>query len=283
MNITGNSSATVKTAIDSSGKTFIRKSCRGESSSRLLIQALKQKSFLSTEIIRTPEIFNISKSDDECYIDMEHITGLDFVTFTSKSSINEFSEVISSIISFLNKEIESSDFVAFPRETWIKKVEDLKLSYARIGIREDFVNKVEHFLMENIPDKVLVGPCHGDLTFSNILVENERELVFFDFLNPPIESPYEDVSKILQDVEFYWTLLKFSGSCDRTRVKIMWKSAKVMILDSLRESLDMKTLRLFQVMTLARVIPYTADRSVVEYLISCIEGKILEVNTSMWW
>ena len=54
--------------------------------------------------------------------------------------------------------------------------------------------------------RMLLGPCHGDLTFGNMLWDGEGFLWVFDFLDTFLEAPIMDLVKLRQDTLGRWTL-----------------------------------------------------------------------------
>jgi len=52
--------------------------------------------------------------------------------------------------------------------------------------------------------EVLIGPCHGDLTLSNMILSPSKGLVLIDFLDTYFESPLQDVAKLRQDFYYGW-------------------------------------------------------------------------------
>lgn len=281
MKILGNSGAKIESILVD-GVNVIRKTCTGDESKRLISQIEKQARFIPDPKIRTPSVLSVIHTDQMCEVSMEFINGLDFVTFTSQSDICEFESKISILISRVEEEIKRSQIQKFPKDKWIKKLDSLERLSLERGIEKSKVDKIVNFIKRSIPEKILIGNCHGDLTFSNIIVERNGTLCVFDFLDPPIETPYEDISKLLQDAEFFWTLKKYKGSCDKTRVKIMWTYAKKMILKELGDKIDLSILSMFQVMTLFRIIPYTLEDSIIEYLVDSMIGKIDEIDPALW-
>ena len=181
----------------------------------------------------------------------------------------------------IRSEFKNSNMTKFPKEKWLEKVDSVIKGSKKNSVSSDLLEMISAFLTDSIPDMIEIGNCHGDLTFSNVIVERDGTVCLFDFLDPPITTPYEDVSKLLQDVEFFWTLKKYQGVCDETRVRIMWSYAKNLILENLKNFLDLRVLAMFQVMTLMRIIPYTHEESTIEYLIECILRKIHETNFTL--
>jgi thiamine kinase-like enzyme len=280
MKIPGNSRALVK--FDTLEKEdVVVKSVSLEDLDRLSLQIQKQIDYIPSHGIRTPRVISRCINSGRFEVVMEFVRGLDFVSFTNTASAEEFERVVSKLIFAVQSHFKSATLENFPIQVWTKKVQSLSSAALQKSIDQSLVSKMERFLVESAPEKILMGPCHGDLTFSNVIVERDGSVCVFDFLDPPIDTPVEDVSKLLQDAEFYWTLKKFSGDCDRTRVQIMWSHARKMILQEFLGIISQRDLAVFQVMTLARIIPYTSDQDVIDYLVKCIMRKINETDLTM--
>ena len=280
MKIVGNSRAKVE-IITSGDGYLVKKTCTGLDALRLVGQLKKQENFQYPGI-RTPLLTSIDFSNESCEATMEFISGLDFVTFTSQACYNDFENAINKIAEMIRSEFKNSNMTKFPKEKWLEKVDSVIKGSKKNSVSSDLLEMISAFLTDSIPDMIEIGNCHGDLTFSNVIVERDGTVCLFDFLDPPITTPYEDVSKLLQDVEFFWTLKKYQGVCDETRVRIMWSYSKNLILENLKDFLDLRVLAMFQVMTLMRIIPYTHEESTIEYLIECILRKIYETNFTLW-
>jgi len=128
--------------------------------------------------------------------------------------------------------------------------------------------------LQSIPDQILLGECHGDLTFSNIIVERPGKICIFDFLNPPFETPYEDAAKFLQDAQFFWSIMKHKGNFDKTRVMIYWSYAESILRSELEKICDFNTLRKFQILGLLRIIPYTFDDKILQSLRKLVTNEV---------
>lgn len=272
----GNSSATISVKNNFAGELIVEKTCTGSQAERLLRQANKQLSFVSRQRIRTPRITNLITERNLTKIEMEYVKGQDLVSFTTTSGKEEFTDVIGQIIEFILQEFNESVHVEFPIKKWTTKVEDTLSK-----LPDNFTEKqdLEKCLLQNLPETILVGPCHGDLTFSNCIVERNGNLCVFDFLDPPIETPYEDAAKFLQDAQFFWSLQKFKGECDKTKVKIYWSFAENLFKSKLNSHYNPDTLEKFQVLGLLRIIPYTRDEETLRFLLDSIRG-ILNAATS---
>lgn len=276
ISLPGNSSAIISIKSNDAGDLIVEKTCTGSHAERLVRQANKQLSFVNKKRIRTPRITNLFTEQGLTKLEMEYIKGQDLVNFTTTSGKEAFVDVIGQIIDFILQEFNESVHVEFPIRQWSTKVEDV-LSKLPANFTEK--QDLEKCLLQNLPETLLVGPCHGDLTFSNCIVERNGNLCIFDFLDPPIETPYEDAAKFLQDAQFFWSLQKFKGECDKTKVKIYWSFAEKLLKSKLKSYCNPDTLEKFQVLGLLRIIPYTRDEETLRFLHNSIRG-ILNATTS---
>lgn len=268
----GNSSAIVEIKRDDSGKLFVKKSCTGKDANRLLVQANKQNSFGELDAIKAPKIFEIIVVKNYVELRMEYVNGLDFVRFTNLANKDDFIEIIKRLVDLLDREFNESTLESFPVAIWTDKVHRTIESCSKI-IKFDS-NKIEKILLENLPNKFPMGRCHGDLTFSNIIVDRNKTIYTFDFLDPPIESPYEDVAKFLQDAQFFWSLQKFNDKCDKTKIKIYWSYAAKLLRENIFKKCDVELLRKFQILGLMRIVPYTKDPDKLKFLENSVQGLL---------
>lgn len=277
--ILGNSTATVEIEKDQQGRLFVKKSCVGKDASRLLLQASKQNSFDGFGGIKTPKIFETKHSENRTELRMEYINGLDFIRFTNLANKNDFIEVIQKLINLINQEFEESNLLPFPLKTWNSKVKQV-IHSCSTQVKVDLPN-IEKILLSDLPEHLPIGKCHGDLTFSNVMVERDKTIYVFDFLDPPIESPYEDVAKFLQDAQFFWSLQKFNDNCDKTKVKIYWNYAAQLLENRIFERCDRKILKKFQLLGLLRIVPYTKDVDKLKFLEGNLQGLLDDFNSTM--
>lgn len=272
----GNSSANIELHQMNDGVQVVKKSCRGAAGKRLVLQIEKQKSFQNSNTLRTPQVFNVIQLEDRTDVLMEYVRGSDFVSYTNCASFDEFSKTIEILTRFVKKEFESSKMTKFPVEVWKSKIEQVLLcSQEKQIFKENEQECIASFLLDSLPSEILQGTCHGDFTFSNVIVERYDKLCLFDFLDPPIETPYEDLAKFLQDAQFFWSLLKYTSSCDKTRVMIYWEFAARYIKNELSDLCNHELLRKFQVLGLLRILPYTSDAFVIKYLRSNILCEVM--------
>jgi len=279
----GNSSALIEVLENSEFGLHVKKTCTGDSSSRLIRQIEKQREFKNSDKIRTPKIFDVHVSKFSVEASMEYIRGQDFISFTNIASKKEFELIVGLLIDLINEEFKQSTLTEFPLVAWQAKVNSvLRHCLEKKLLSQLDIDLIDNFLNRDIPKKILLGRCHGDLTFSNVIVENINSICIFDFLDPPISTPYEDAAKFLQDAQFFWSINKYIAHFDDVRVKIYWSHAADMLRDSLSEICDFNLLRKFQVLGLLRILPYTTDKAVIQFLTdSLIKEVKSDSNSSM--
>ena len=279
----GNSSANIELHQTDDGVHVVKKTCMGAAASRLVLQIEKQKRFQNSDSLRAPQVFDVIQLENSTSALMEYVRGSDFVSYTNSASFDEFSKTIEILTNFVKKEFESSKITKFPVEAWKSKITQVLLcSQEKQIFNESEQEIIESFLIDNLPTEILQGSCHGDFTFSNVIVEQYDKLCLFDFLNPPIETPYEDLAKFLQDAQFSWSLLKYTSTCDKTRVMIYWEYAAKYIKNELSDFCNNELLRKFQVLGLLRILPYTSDIIVINYLRSNILREVMrDISSTM--
>lgn len=264
----GNSNASV----DLVNRSLIKKIFPKHEKQRAIQQIKKQIDFVSSKI-KTPTVFDVTETSSDISVLMEYVVSQDFVTYTSTATKFDYIQSIETIVDFIINQIDSSKKQAFHEDKWLQKLENVTKSIKlKHGFDIDF--KVRSFLEKNLPKNIIVNSCHGDLTFSNILVGRQNQLYFIDFLDPIIETPYEDIAKFLQDAEYFWSLQKYRGNVDQTKVKIYWNYAAKHLYHAIDQKIDIEVLRKIQTMSLLRILPYSKTKDTTSFLLRAIEECI---------
>ena len=278
--IKGSSGASLQFLIDDTENKIVRKTCHNEKSKRLLVQAEKQRSF-NKNIFKVPEIFRITQEEDSTILEMSFIDGSDMVSYTCYSELQEFIVLTEKIIDFLSLEIQESCVQKFPMNTWMTKVNSLiETDAVKKKVSLSFLKDCSTALIENLPERIHIGKCHGDLTFSNMLVM-ENNIYLIDFLDPPIETPYEDISKIMIDCRYFWTLQKYSEECDKTKVKILWEHIGRRIEQRLSCVVEFSIIKKFQLLGLLRILPYTSDVNEIKLIVNSMKDVMNDIDITL--
>lgn len=226
--------------------------------------------------LSTPEVYGISVTHPDAQttsiaVDMEYIPFNDVkhVMLEKDKFINEW--LIDAAIELVDSNLSSSKPVPLSDclPEFAKKAASIKqaLANSKLATPEEKLNfthqidrVMEHFTtMGRV--KVPVGQCHGDLTFANMLVDTEnREFCMFDFLDCFVESPLQDIAKLLQDARHQWFLTQTNIPEDRharatSMLTFYYEKIKAAYCDYAIWDL----VPLFEFFCLARILPYMTE------------------------
>ena len=127
---------------------------------------------------------------------------------------------------YVNNLIETAEFEIFDEKPYLTKCEEIKKKTI-----PKYINLYKK-IFKNICmklDKVEInikGKCHGDLTLSNIIINNNlKKIILIDFLETFNESPLQDICKLIQDLRLYWSSRRFNNT-NMLRAKIFCDNLK---------------------------------------------------------
>lgn len=136
--------------------------------------------------------------------------------------------------------------------------------------------------------RIPLGMCHGDLTLSNILVQESTHdrIVLIDFLDSFVESPLADMAKLNQDLSHAWTIRMLAANSknrdapvDPVRLSVLFHKMLQRVVIEPFGGCDWFRL-LFRPMCIVsqmRVMQYAKDERVARYL----WGTIVE-EAALW-
>ena len=209
---------------------------------RLYKSILKQLSFKSN-YFNTPDVYEYSHSK----FNMEYIKGESFYQFLTTASKRDLDGFIQKLDGYFEERIIGE--VEIPIEILIKKLKE-------ISADTYYIDKFSK--QNNITVKV--GPCHGDMTLSNMIFTDKIYLI--DFLDSYIESPTIDLVKLRQDTLLYWSLNMIDDEVDTTKIKIGLNYIDNWLVDKYK----IDNYELFQIINLLRIFPYTKNEKIKKYL-----------------
>lgn len=236
----------------------ILRKCSGNNlyNERLKIQMLKQKSFTSTEVIKSPRVFTSGTVDDLFYFEMEYINGLSFSDFIRQTPLNLSLQFFENLIAWINSNGVNNFSDLVDNEIIIKKLKSL----------DKFIpKKLSKTLLKEVNNlKIPKGYCHGDLTFENIIIRNSNTFLI-DFLDSYIESPFVDISKLYQDIYLQWswrnkdvnTLTQIKLNIFRTHLE-----NRLDLADN-----NIRAIEFLTIINFLRIIPYSSSNALKNDLI----------------
>jgi thiamine kinase-like enzyme len=196
---------------------------------------------------------------------IEGVTGEDFAVHSTQKLISALSSSLSSII---YHEIERSSNNVIKLSVFTEKVEEVRQSTTDL----DLIALVDMVLreVEGFPKELVfpIGPCHGDLTLSNIIVTSGSKITLIDFLHTYLETPLQDVAKLMQEFSYGWSFRKASPSI-QLKAKIFCSQFYPRALIML-EDLYPDPIRLVNMVNLIRIAPYVKDQSTKYWLLKSV-------------
>ncbi|MGD0865434.1 MAG: phosphotransferase [Rhizomicrobium sp.] len=189
--------------------SFVRKTAASASTSaRLRLQADKQHSLWRLGMPFPRVLAQGVDESDRATFDMEYLPGrtvadavLDAAPFDHKALTHAVSRMI-----WLFQECRSAPLSA---ARFRDKIDEVVCTLADRAICERELKEIDRCAARlracdwnDIPE----SPCHGDLTLENILVANERGIVFIDCDDPWVSSFWLDMGKLFQDLDGHWCI-----------------------------------------------------------------------------
>jgi|TARA_R100000388_G_scaffold94903_1_gene84099 hypothetical protein len=285
--IKGNSSFSLE-LVDRSGLVYVRKSSKNkEDSLRLHRQYLKQKNFNSFFNVETATITSSGNKDENFFFEMEFIRSSNSLAYLEACSKEEIDFLLDSILQLLDFNFRKSIFVKIDKQVFFDKAEQV---YMNCKKNTFFSHKELELLYKKIYDLIQrtqfselfpIGPNHGDLTFSNILIKKSQKKVYvIDFLDSFLDSPLQDVVKLRQDTNFFWTPLFHEGSpIDSERIKMVFDYMDNKINDSFRKHHSYRQYyKILQTLNLFRLMPYTKSYKVKNHIDFCLSNILKEAT-----
>ncbi|MDD5029338.1 MAG: phosphotransferase [Rhodoferax sp.] len=121
---------------------------------------------------------------------------------------------------------------------------------------------------------VPLGPCHGDLTLSNVIWSPSLGLVLIDFLSTYLESPLQDLAKISQELEFGWSFRRMDQNL---RIKSqLFSQLAFPSYGRYLYALFPGAAYLFKLLCLARIAPYITDPVSAAWLVQSLHTALAQ-------
>jgi len=236
---------------------------------RALIAAEKQRQF---ENIWTPSFditsipLTFESYPKSVVMKMPYVDGLSGETIAVQGNKATAEKIKIALNSYLIAIFSCSEEQVISRSVFLDKVSEIKEKPLPESVI-DCVDRACLWLEENCPEtlNIPVGKCHGDLTMSNIILSS-NELYLFDFLDSFVETPLQDVSKLIQDMKYGWSFRNESSSI-RLKGMLFLSSAFPDFINTLSRVYEVE-ISILNIITVLRIAPYISsnDDRTVEWL-----------------
>tara|TARA_B100001027_G_C16231467_1_gene314788 strand:- start:22 stop:864 length:843 start_codon:yes stop_codon:yes gene_type:complete len=233
------------------------------------LQSINKQIEFTDKNLLSVAIDNVTCSSKKITIEMPFIEGISGSDIFAYGEFSLLKKLKQDIVSFIENNIKKSKIEKLEFEFFKKKINSVYLNTDDQELRS-LIHEVEFKLKKENFDNLsfLYGNCHGDLTFSNMICNEDNKVILFDFLSTFYESPFQDLSKLRQELDYLWSL-RFSNKGLITKAKIVnqffYEGALVKIYKKYE-----KEINIFSLMTLIRIAPYISDRLTKNWLIKSI-------------
>ena len=237
-------------------------------------QRLFKPFYTTTGRVVAAEVLEFKLLSDRAELLMPYVEGMTGHMFAVHATRNVGRTLSNALSTLLYAEINESREV--PTATLLFKSKLISVAEATADPELQSLINASIDVVSKLPDELLfpVGPCHGDLTLSNIILDTASGVTLIDFLDTYLDSPLQDVSKLKQDFIYGWSFRHAPSSLD-IKAKILCRHHYPAAIVQIERMYPVQ-MRLIMLMTLARIAPYVRDTLTKNWLINslkhCIEN-----------
>jgi aminoglycoside phosphotransferase len=234
----------------------------------------KQQSFKALHTgytrIAAAEVLAYTETGDSAELTMPYIEGIAgpmFAVHASHLIAQTLSDALSTLIySELSRSIDTECETALI----LKKAEQVSAIVENTGLRT-----LAHEVIEKIralpPTLVFpLGPCHGDLTLSNVILNPVSGITVIDFLDTFLETPLQDIAKLKQDFVYGWSFRNCAPTL-RVKAEILCQHHVPKALDQV-ERMYGPQVRVLTLLALLRIAPYVRDEETTAWLVASLKN-----------
>lgn len=254
---------------------------------RLIRQIEKQKWLYNNNFIKNIKVpYIIDKCEDlsgGIIFYMEYIYYSDnLIDFFNNRNINKLFWFSKKIITVIDEYILKCKVKTINKQTLLDKVCCVEKNIRNNKIINNntsiynYIDKLNLFINNN--DFILPqGICHGDLTFSNILINTDSmELYLIDFLDSFIETPILDIVKVRQDTKFYWTLYLYNEIKDKNKIIITLDHMDKIINNHYKKyDFYNKYYDFFELLNILRILQYVKNINTKNFLVNMLRKVVI--------
>jgi len=216
--------------------------------------------------ICVPEILDVGRDiEGYIYYDMQYVNGLLFNKYINRMPVGDVVATFSIILDFVSLEMKNEimfDIID------LDKIVKNKLSQLNQNIDINTEHCTDVLLTKTI--------SHGDLTFENILIENETNKIFLiDPMDCYLDNALDDVSKLCTEIFAFWSN-RNSGTKINPGIYLALRNAMMNNSEFQKYNNLLKCLVLID---LLRTVPYLHKKGSIE-LANTIH-KIVEMD-NLW-
>lgn len=221
--------------------------------------------YTGTGKIGAAEVIEFHMRADSAELLMPYIEGITGHMFPVHATRNVAHTLSASLSTLLYAELTESREVLVETSLFRDKMTAVSAATKDLALKQ-LVNACI-VVVDSLPTELLLplGPCHGDLTLSNLILDTASGITLIDFLDTFLETPLQDVAKLKQDFVYGWSFRKDPPAL-AIKAEIFchhhFPQAIVQI-----ERMYPNQVRLLTMMALARIAPYVTDSVTQRWLV----------------
>ena len=264
------------------GISVVRKTAgRASDNERLRQQAEKQSAFHAARV-PTPKVIRSGLDGDRYFFEMNYVPSIS----VAASCANGSTAAMSSLRAFVEGWIArlrdqaagtiGADSVQVKLRAVVAACRETPILHPSMPVIELLSTMLARVRWPPLPE----GPCHGDLTLENILVDSKGAIWLIDFDAPELSSYWLDLAKLYQDLSGLWCLRHLAAEDGST---LAYKNA-VIAMRRLRAEIDQVVERALPgfhaglpplvALHLMRALPYCGDTATIVYILNRVHAVI---------
>lgn len=248
---------------------------------RLKLQIAKQRRASQNcplGFVRIPRILAEEDHSEGGYAaTMEHLIYPDALGFFSVANKPAISQVAKMVLGYVDYLLSGSPVQEVPVEIFLTKLREIGSRLVGVPNQDFYVGWCDGLYNQLLAKPTLalpIGECHGDLTFSNILIAADQKAIgLIDFLDSYLDSPLVDIAKLRQDTQFFWSLQMLERPVDQARIRQILQFVDAIVVDHYQQQTWFAdALPTIQAINLLRIVPYARHPRIHQFIISSLKS-----------
>lgn len=255
LNFEANSGASMNLLYEN-GKLLLLKTMKNDP--RAVLNLKKQSEFFDLPNVAAVRILDVMHNGEYLKVKMPFVDGLVGSDYAIDCTHRDLTRIKRYLEEFFEKLKSKSVTREFNRSIVDNKIRELKSNKKFSSYHKKILGQLSKNLssIKNYP----CGPCHGDLTLSNIIFSPQQsKLYLIDFLEVYINSFVIDLVKLDQDLIYGWSS-RYLSEIDQLRSDILCHQLRNGWPCS--ESFEWgEFYKILSVLNTLRIIPYCSDKA----------------------
>lgn len=241
--------------------SFVRKSARGPAqNARLVRQAVKQRLFAAQGFAFPPVRATGTDAARRAFFDMDYVPARSLGDLARHQAPFDAAVVVAAVARAAEIFRDGAE-EPLPSSAFHRKIEDIAAAAAPSALLARVTGRLQVMDWSGIP----ASPSHGDMTFENILVTPDAQVVFIDCDEPFASSWQLDLAKLFQDAAGGWCIRSEPSIGAAERLVELGRAFR-----ALARSLDPalpERLNQFAALHLLRTVPYAESAETASFAV----------------